>query len=86
MFRQKITITNPTGLHARPASQLAQLCAGMPVEIHLIKGETKINPKGVLAILTAGLKTGTEITVQTEGEDAEKYGAQIVEFITNLDE
>lgn len=86
MFRQKITITNPTGLHARPASQLAQLCAGMPVEICLIDGEKEINPKGVLAILTAGLKRGTEIVVQTEGEEEEKYGTQIIEFITNLKE
>lgn len=86
MFTEKVLITNPTGLHARPAGQLAQLCAKMPVEIQLITEGKEINPKGVIAILTAGMKQGTEITVQTEGEDEALYGHQIIEFIQNLTE
>jgi len=86
MFLKRVTIMNPAGLHARPAGQLVQLCKGMPVDIKLVNGEKEIDPRGIMAILTAGMKQGTEIAVQAIGEDEEKYGEMIVGFIQNLKE
>jgi len=86
MFSKKVVVNNPTGLHARPAGQLSKICSRMPVDIKLIFGEKEINPKGVLAILTAGIKRGSEITVMTEGEEEGRYGEEIVNFINGLSE
>ena len=36
MFSQQFVVKNPTGLHARPASQLAKLCKSLPDEVRLI--------------------------------------------------
>lgn len=56
MFTSEFVVKNPTGLHARPASQLAKLCKDIPDDIRLICEKGTINPKNVIGILTAGLK------------------------------
>lgn len=87
MFSQEFEVKNPTGLHARPASQLAKLCKSLPDEIRLItptKGA--VNPKNVLGILTAGLKKGTCITIEVEGDSEQESGHQIIAFLEGLTE
>lgn len=86
MFSQQFVVKNPTGLHARPASQLAKLCKSLPDEVRLITGKGAVNPKNVLGILTAGLKNGSQFTVQVEGESEQDSGRQIMEFLEGLSE
>lgn len=86
MFTQAFTIKNPTGLHARPAGQLAALCKSMPDEIRIVCEKSTINPKGILAILTAGLKKGTAITVEVEGATEQESGEKIIAFLDALTE
>lgn len=84
MFSQEVVVSNPTGLHARPAGQLAQLCKSIPADIRIITGARTIDPKGIMAILTAGLVKGTKITVQVEGDDEQQHGERIVTFLKEL--
>ncbi|MBS5703933.1 MAG: HPr family phosphocarrier protein [Butyricicoccus pullicaecorum] len=86
MFSQQFVVKNPTGLHARPASQLAKLCKSLPDEVRLITEKGAVNPKNVLGILTAGLKNGSQFTVQVEGESEQDSGRQIMEFLEGLSE
>lgn len=74
MFSQQFAVKNPTGLHARPASQLAELCKSLPDEVRLITEKGAVNPKNILGILTAGLKNGSQFTVQVEGESEQDSG------------
>ncbi len=86
MFQAETTIKNPTGLHARPASQLTQLCKSFPEKITLVTGEHQVDPKSIISILAAGMKSGTTITVQVEGENEQEVGEKIVTFINGLTE
>lgn len=86
MFSQDFTIKNKTGLHARPAAQLTQLCKGFPEEIRLVTAKGPVNPKNILGILGAGLKKGTPITVEVEGENEQEVGNKIVAFLDGLNE
>lgn len=86
MFTQAFTIKNPTGLHARPASQLAALCKAIPDEIRIVTEKGTFNPKGVMAILMAGLKKGTPITLEIEGATERESGEQIISFLNQLSE
>ena len=87
MFRQEFEVKNPTGLHARPASQLAKLCKSLPDEIRLITpAKGAVNPKNVLGILTAGLKKGSQIAIEVEGDSEEESGRKIMEFLESLTE
>lgn len=59
MFQKETSVKNPTGLHARPASQMVQFCKGFPEKITLVAGERRVDPKSIITILAGGLKQGT---------------------------
>lgn len=84
MFTSEFVVKNPTGLHARPASQLAKLCKDIPDDIRLICDKGTINPKNVIGILTAGLKNGSAIKIEVEGASEQESGAKIMEFLEGL--
>ena len=86
MFSQDFTIKNPTGLHARPAAQLTALCKGFSEEIRLVTAKGPVNPKNILGILGAGLKDGTPIKIEVEGEHEQEVGEKIVGFLDGLNE
>lgn len=84
MFETELVVKNETGLHARPAAQLATLCGKYKSEIRIYNGETEINPKSVLSIMAGGVYAGTTIKLQVTGEDEEEAGRAISELINNL--
>lgn len=86
MYSQNIVVQNATGLHARPASQLVQLCKKFPETIKLVGNGKETDPKSIVALLSAGLKTGTELEIRVEGENEEAVCKEIASFIENLSE
>lgn len=73
MVEQSIVVRNKTGLHLRPATELANLCAKMPSKIQILFNGKSINPKSVLMLMGSGIKAGSEIVVRCDGatEDAD---------------
>lgn len=47
MVSQKITIKNPSGLHARPASILAQAAGKCSSNVIIVYGEKRIQVKSI---------------------------------------
>lgn len=86
MFQETLTIQNPSGLHARPASTLTRLCQKFTSDITIIAGEKSINPKSIVSLLSAGVKPGTEITLTVNGEDEAEAGVKIRDMINNFSE
>lgn len=68
MVSKNVVVTNKSGLHARPAGELAKIAGKCDSDILIIVGEKQINPKSILNIMAAAIKTGTEITIQCTGE------------------
>lgn len=86
MYTQSVTILNPTGIHARPASDLVNYCKQFPdTAIHLLKGEKQLNAKSIISVLSGGLKQGLEIVVRTEGAEEEDVCRKVVAFIQALE-
>ena len=83
MVKDKITLKNETGLHARPASELAKLAGSFASTIKLYVNDKIIDAKSILAIMSAGIKYNTEIEIECDGEDEEKalYSLQLFEII-----
>ena len=83
MVKDKITLTNETGLHARPASELAKLAASFKSTIKLnVNGKT-VDAKSILAIMSAGIKYNTESEIECDGEDEEKALSEIIQGFNN---
>ena len=86
MFERQIKVSNETGLHARPASDLTVLCQKFDSDILIITPDTEINPKSIISILAGGVSQGTTIRLRVEGVDEEEAGEQISRFIEELKE
>ena len=86
MVSKKVMVTNKTGLHARPASNLVTFCKKYNSKISLSNGEKTISAASIIHVLTLGVKQGTQLEVIAEGEDEATAVEEIVAFIENLDE
>ena len=69
MLSEKLTITNPSGLHLRPAGVLSQTAMKIKCDITIEFEGKKVVAKSVLNVMSAGIKTGSEITLICNGED-----------------
>lgn len=69
MIRKEITVTNKTGLHARPASRLVKISNEFKSSIIINANEKRVNAKSILSVLSAGIAKGMSIVIQIEGED-----------------
>lgn len=81
MVSKKVVITNPSGLHARPASVLALAAGRCRSNVVMIYGEKEIQIKSVLNIMAAAVKTGSEVEVRCTGATEEEDLKTIVELI-----
>ena len=86
MVSKKVVVTNKTGLHARPASNLVAFCKNYNSKIFLANGEKKVSAASIIHVLTLGVKTGTELEVIAEGEDEAKAVEEVVKFIEELED
>ncbi len=69
MVSQKVRITNPTGLHLRPAGVFCNLASNYKCKVSFRYGKNnEANAKSVLDVLGACIKTGDEITLVCDGE------------------
>ena len=81
MISQKIVITNPTGLHLRPAGYLCNQAIKFKSLITFTFGDTTANAKSVLSVLGACIKSGDVITLICEGEDEEEAMEAMIKAI-----
>lgn len=86
MAEKKVTVTNETGLHARPAASLVQFVKNYPGEVKIVKDGKEANAKSIFNVMSLGISKGTEINVIVNGEDEEQYLEKLVDFIENLSE
>ncbi|MHB8128846.1 MAG: HPr family phosphocarrier protein [Mobilitalea sp.] len=83
MVSQKTTVINASGIHARPASELAKTCSKCDSDIIISVGEKRINPKSILNLMAAAIRCGTEIVVECTGETEVEDLEKIMEAIAS---
>lgn len=86
MVEANVQVVNKTGLHARPASNLAGLAKKFKSKITLLHEDKSGDAKSIIRILTLDVNVGSRIVVRAEGEDEEEALAAVVQFISSLSE
>lgn len=84
MYTQKLTIVNPTGLHARPAAEFCKVAGTYQSKIMLKRlgpDEKEGNGKSVIAVMATGLPKGCEIEISAEGEDENAAVEALAELV-----
>ncbi len=69
MQRKPIKIVNKLGLHARAAAKFVAHASRYHANIDVFLGEKKANGKSIMGVMMLAAKYGTEIIVETAGED-----------------
>lgn len=81
MVSQKIVVTEPTGLHLRPAGKLCEVSLKYQSKIQIVKGTHVANAKSVLGILAARVQQGDEIEILCEGTDEEEALSALMQLM-----
>jgi len=82
-----VRVTNPDGIHARPADLIAKLANRFQCRVSLSKGSLKIDAKSILSILTLVAEQGSELLIEAEGVDAQDAVDGLAElFARDFDE
>lgn len=79
--RVDVTITNPAGLHARPASMLVECAQHFEGDISIVKGPKTANAKSIMSVLSLGASTGDSVTVTAVGPGADEVVEQVIEIM-----
>ena len=80
MREVQYTITDPNGLHARPAGLLVKAAQKYASAIHLSCGEKKADLKRLFAVMGMGVKCGDAVTLTVDGPDEEEAARTLEEF------
>lgn len=77
-------VGSASGLHARPASLFSQAAAASGAKVTISKaGGTAVNAASILGLLTLGIAHGEEVTLTTEGDNADEALASLAELLTS---
>ena len=83
MVRKKdIAITNPAGLHARPASAIILAVAASEATVKISNPETgaETDCQSVMGLLSLAATPGSRLHIEVAGEDAERLIATLVKL------
>ena len=70
--RRVVVVTNPQGMHARPAHEFVTLASKFAAEIEVVKDHERVDGKSILGLLTLAAVEGTELSIEAVGPDAER--------------
>jgi len=80
-IEEEIIVSNPHGLHARPAALLVQIANKFDSRIMLEKDGEIVDGKSIIAILSLGVNCGASLKIIIEGADANEAIGEIKEFL-----
>ena len=79
------TITEPVGIHARPAGLLVKEIKNYQSTVTVTKGDKSVNALKLMALMGMGIKCGDTVTVTVEGSDEDTIAPALKQFFeTNL--
>jgi phosphocarrier protein HPr len=75
-----VTLTNKTGLHARPAGAFVRVAKQFQADIKAHLNGKEANAKSILSVLALGAEKDSTVVLRAEGADAQ----QALDALTQL--
>jgi len=85
MVKETIVISNPTGLHTRPAKQVVGEAKQFESEITVRFGDREANLKSLLKLMKLGISQNHTIEICCDGPDEKEALTHLTQFILNLE-
>jgi len=77
----EFVVTDPQGIHARPAGLLVKEAKKFESNISVFKGARKGDLKKIFTVMALGVKQGETIKIQVEGADEEQAASTVEAFL-----
>lgn len=77
----KYILTDPEGVHARPAGELVKLAKQYTSAVTVGSGGKTADARKIFGVMSLGIKCGQEITITAQGEDEEAAIKAMEEFL-----
>jgi len=81
-LRRNVRITNPSGLHARPAAQVVAKLQALTAEITIAVNGRRADARSITAVLGLGAAVGDELTITARGGDAQAALDAVLSIVT----
>ncbi len=81
LIRKKIIVKNKQGLHARPAALFVQVANKFDSRVSVFRDNEEVNGKSIMGILMLGAEKGSEIIIETDGQDAQAALAELEKLV-----
>lgn len=86
MATRTTTVASSVGLHARPAALFAKAAGASGQKVSLTAGGRTVDAASILGIMSLQVQHGAEVTIEVEGEAAERVADELQEMLeTDLD-
>jgi phosphotransferase system HPr (HPr) family protein len=72
LLEKTVLIVNAVGLHARPASLIAQTASRFASDVMLRHGNYEANGKSIMGLLGLAAAHGAEVVIRVAGSDEEQ--------------
>lgn len=83
MVEKLVKVTNPTGLHARPAALFVQTAGKFTSSIWIAKGDRRVNAKSIMGLMSLAVSQDTEVLIGAEGEDENLAVKELIDLIVS---
>lgn len=76
-----VTLTNPQGLHFRPAELFVKLAGRFESKIEVVKNSLRVDGKSMMDMLLLVAEGGTQLTIVANGRDADAAVNALAEMV-----
>lgn len=83
MYKEKVTLVNEIGLHARPASIFIREAVKHACDINVEKDGRSYNAKSIMSVLSMSAGKGEEIIIKAQGEGEKEAVQALVDLVEN---
>ena len=66
-----VRISNPSGLHARPAAEIVELMLDFDADVTIVAGDKRANAASITQLIALGASAGDEVSISASGDDAD---------------
>jgi phosphotransferase system HPr (HPr) family protein len=81
-LRRNVRITNPSGLHARPAAQVVARLQPLSAEITIAVNGRRADARSITSVLGLGAAVGDELSITARGNDAQAAMDAVLAIVT----
>lgn len=80
-MKKTFVVTDPVGLHARPATALVNEAAKYATDIKIIVDGKEANLKSIMGVMSLGIETGKEFEIEVLNDDEQEAMAGLTKVV-----